>query len=67
MENKDHYTPEEVGSMVSMAYNLGISFGKKDLSEAAQSSYENIRRMTLEEIPENVRTSGTCPLEDSVQ
>lgn len=63
MEDKEFYTPEEVGSMVSMAYNIGIAREHADDSPEARSSYMEITDKAREQIPRNVRVSGMCPLE----
>jgi hypothetical protein len=62
MEDKEEYSPEEAGSMVSMAYNLGMAKALSNCSES-ESLYRDLRDKVKEQIPKNVRTSGVCPLE----
>jgi hypothetical protein len=55
MKDKEFYTPEEVGSMVSMAYNLGIAREHANDSSEARSSYMEIMDKSREQIPRNIR------------
>tara|TARA_Y100000310_G_C20534876_1_gene740371 strand:- start:668 stop:889 length:222 start_codon:yes stop_codon:yes gene_type:complete len=66
MKNKNSYTFKEVGSMVSMAYNLGIAVEQKRSESGAEPSSRILRKIKNgfeKQVPQNVRDGGVCPIQ----